>query len=144
MYSAKLDERGRLKLPADFQRYLSIFTEKFFVTSLDRQTARIYPMHLWSQNETLFEEYHDDPDAAASVAFIANELGSEAEMDSAGRILFSAELREALRIDQQQVRLYHHRGRIEVLSEEVFQARKKLASENAAASLKKLEGAGLR
>jgi len=144
MYAVRLDDRGRLKLPADFQKYLDIFREKYFVTSLDRRTARIYPMHLWRQNEALFEAYHDDPTVSQNVAFTAAELGSEAEMDAQGRILFSAELREALGIDQQQVRLYHHRGRIDVLSEAVFKARQQQASASPEEDLRKLEQAGLR
>jgi len=144
MYTARLDDKGRLKLPVDFQKYLDIYREKFFVTSLDRATARVYPLHLWRENEALFEAYRDDPTVAQNVAFTAAELGSEAEMDSQGRILFSAELREALGIDQKPVRIYHHRGRIDVLSEEVFQARKQRASASPEEDLRKLEGAGLR
>jgi DNA-binding transcriptional regulator/RsmH inhibitor MraZ len=144
MYSARLDDRGRIKLPADFQKYLEIFRDKLFVTSMDRKTARIYPMHLWRENEALFESYRDDPTVSQNVAFTAAELGSEAEMDAQGRILFSAELRTALGIDQQQVRLYHHRGRIEILSEAVFKARQQQASAAPEEDLRKMEGAGLR
>lgn len=144
MYSARLDDRGRIKLPADFQKYLDIFREKLFVTSMDRKTARIYPMHLWRENEALFESYRDDPSVSQNVAFTAAELGSEAEMDAQGRILFSAELREALGIDNQQVRLYHNRGRIDVLSEAIFKARREQASASPEADLHKMEAAGLR
>jgi DNA-binding transcriptional regulator/RsmH inhibitor MraZ len=144
MYSAKFDDRGRIKLPADFQRYLDIFREKFFVTSLDRTTARIYPLHLWRENEALFETYRDDPTVAQNVAFTAAELGSEAEMDGQGRILFSTELRTALEIDQSQVRLYYNRGRIDVLTERVFKARQERAAATPEEDLRKMEGAGLR
>jgi DNA-binding transcriptional regulator/RsmH inhibitor MraZ len=144
MYSARLDDRGRLKLPADFVKYLEIFRDKLFVTSMDRKTARIYPMHLWRQNEALFESYRDDPRVSQNVAFTAAELGSEAEIDAQGRILFSSELREALGIDQQQVRLYHIRGRIDILSDALFKARQQEASVAPEEDLHKMEGAGLR
>lgn len=144
MYTARLDDRGRIKLPADFQKYLDIFREKLFVTSMDRKTARIYPMHLWRENEALFESYRDDPRVSQNVAFTAAELGSEAEMDAQGRILFSAELRQALGIEQQQVRLYHHRGRIDVLSDAEFKARQQQAASSPEEDLRKMEGAGLR
>ena len=144
MYSAKFDDRGRIKLPADFQRFLDIFREKFFVTSVDRTTARIYPMHLWRENEALFETYRDDPTVAQNIAFTAAELGSEAEMDGQGRILFSTELRTALGIDQSQVRLYYVRGRIDVLTETVFKARQDRAAATPEEDLRKMEGAGLR
>ena len=144
MYTAKFDDRGRLKLPTDFQRYLEIFREKFFVTSLDRRVAHVYPMYLWRQNEALFESYRDDPTVAQNIAFTANELGSETEMDGQGRILFSAELREALGIDQQQIHLYYNRGRIDVLSEAVYKARRERASATPEDDVRKMEGAGLR
>ena len=101
-------------------------------------------MHLWRENEALFESYRDDPRVSQNVAFTAAELGSEAEMDAQGRILFSAELREALGIDQQQVRLYHIRGRIDVLSEAEFKSRQQQASASPEEDLRKMEGAGLR
>jgi MraZ protein len=145
MYTARLDDRGRIKLPAEFHRYLDTFNENLFVTSMDRKTARIYLMRTWRENEALFENYHDDPRVARNVAFTAAELGSEAEMDAQGRIPFSSELREALGIENnQQVRLYHNRGRIDVLSDAVFKARQQQASAAPEDDLNKMEGAGLR
>jgi len=146
MYTARFDDRGRIKLPADFQKYVNTFREsKLFVTSLDRSTGRIYPMELWRQNEALFQNYRDDPTVAQNLAFTASELGSEAEMDGQGRLPFSQELREALGIgDNQQVRIYHHRGRIDVLSDKEFQKRREQASARPAEDLNKMEGAGLR
>jgi len=145
MYSARLDDRGRIKLPIDFQGYVQTFREKkLFITSMDRKTARIYPLDLWRENEAIFETYRDDPRVSQNVAFTAAELGSEAEMDSQGRIPFSTELREALGIDNQQVRIYANRGRIDVLSDAVFKARQQQASASPEDDLNKLEGAGLR
>jgi len=147
MYSARLDDRGRLKLPVDFKKYLDIFDDKCFVTSLDRKTARIYPMHLWRENESLFDRYTDDPIVAQNIAFTANELGSEETVDDQGRIPFSPELRKALGVDKaesHEVHIYHHRGRIEVLSQAVFDERKQQAAATAVDDLRKLEGAGLR
>src|ERR1017187_1273753 len=89
MYSAKLDDRGRIKLPTDFQRFLDARREKkLFVTSLDRRIAQVYPMEVWRQNEKFFETYRDDPRIARNIAFNAADLGGEADMDSQGRIVF--------------------------------------------------------
>ncbi len=50
-YNGKLDEKGRLKLPACFQEYLATIPEKgLFVTSIDRSTAQIYPIAAWRAN----------------------------------------------------------------------------------------------
>ena len=41
----KLDEKGRVKLSAELQRYLAALGEtKFFVTTLDGDIGRIYPI----------------------------------------------------------------------------------------------------
>src|SRR5579864_2322156 len=99
MYDCRLDDKGRLKLPAQFQHFINSLTEKsLFVTSLDRRIAQIYPIAVWRENEKFFETYKDDPRLARGVAFNAADLGSEVEMDAQGRVLFSPELRRELGI----------------------------------------------
>jgi DNA-binding transcriptional regulator/RsmH inhibitor MraZ len=100
-------------------------------------------MPVWRQNEKFFDTYRDDPRVARHVAFNAADLGSEAEMDGQGRILFSPELRRELGIENQAVRLFAYRGRIEVLSERIYEERKREAAETAADDVAKLEAAGL-
>lgn len=144
MYPGRLDEKGRVKLPTSFQQYfLALREKKLFVTSLDRRIAQIYPMEVWRQNEKFFETYRDDPRVSRNVAFNAADLGSEVEMDNQGRILFSPELRRELGIENQPVHLFAYRGRIEVLSENIYEERKKEAGMTAADDLSKLEAAGL-
>ncbi len=60
---------------------------------MDRKVALIYPIAIWRENEKFFESYREDPKMARALAFNANDLGAEAEMDSQGRVLFSPELR---------------------------------------------------
>lgn len=144
MYPARLDDKGRIKLPVGFQQFFSALREKrLFVTSLDRRTAQIYTMAVWRQNEKFFETYRDDPRIVRNVAFNAADLGAESEMDAQGRILFPPELRRELGIENQPVRLFSYRNRIDVLSEAVYEERKKEAAQTAAEDLAKLEAAGL-
>src|SRR5579872_1506288 len=144
MYPGRLDEKGRVKLPTSFQQYFMALREKkLFVTSLDRRIAQIYPMEVWRQNERFFDTYREDPKVARNVAFNAADLGAETEMDGQGRILFSPELRRELGIENQPVHLFAYRGRIEVLSEKVYEERKREAAQTAADDLSKLEAAGL-
>ena len=144
MYPGRLDEKGRVKLPTSFQQYFMALREKkFFVTSLDRRIAQIYPMEVWRQNEKFFETYRDDPRVSRNVAFNAADLGAEVEMDNQGRVLFSPELRRELGIENQPVHLFAYRGRIEVLSEKIYEERKKEAALTAADDVSKLEAAGL-
>ena len=144
MYPSRLDDKGRIKLPTAFQQYLSSLPEKrLFVTSLDRRIAQIYPMAVWRLNEKFFDTYRDDPAIARKVAFNAADLGAESEMDGQGRILFPPELRRELEIENQPVRLFAYRGRIEVLSEKIYEERKREAAQTAAEDVTKLEAAGL-
>lgn len=144
MYPSRLDDKGRAKLPVAFQQYFGALREKkLFVTSLDRRIAKIYPMAVWRQNEKFFDTYREDPRVLRNVAFNANDLGAESEMDNQGRILFSPELRRELGIENQSVRLYAHRGHIEVLSETIYEERKREAAQTVADDLARLEAAGL-
>jgi MraZ protein len=144
MYPGRLDDKGRVKLPATFQQYFAALREKkLFVTSLDRRIAQIYPMEVWRQNEKFFDTYREDPSLAKSAAFNAADLGAETEMDGQGRILFSPELRRALGIENQPVHLFAYRGRIEVLSEAVYEERRNEASQMTQEGISKLEAAGL-
>lgn len=144
MYPARLDDKGRLKLPAGFQQFFAALREKkLFVTSLDRRIAQIYPMAVWRENEKFFESYREDPRIARNVAFNAADLGSESEMDAQGRILFSPELRRELGIENQPVKLFAYKSRIEVLSEKLYEERKREAAQTAADDVSKLEAAGL-
>ena len=144
MYPGRLDDKGRVKMPAAFQQFFAALREKkLFVTSLDRRIAQIYPMAVWRLNEKFFDTYRDDPAIARKVAFNAADLGAESEMDGQGRILFPPELRRELEIENQPVRLFAYRGRIEVLSEKIYEERKREAAQTAAEDVTKLEAAGL-
>jgi MraZ protein len=144
MYPARLDDKGRLKLPADFQHFFGALREKkLFVTSLDERTAQVYPMAVWRQNEKFFESYRDDPRTARRLAFRMADLGAESEMDSQGRILFPPELRRKLGMENQPVRIHAFRGRINVMSEQVYEQQKQDAGALTEEDLFRLETAGL-
>ena len=143
MYPSRLDDKGRMKMPAAFQQFLSALPEKkLFVTSLDRHIAQIYPMDVWRQNEKFFSQYRENPKLAKRIAFNANDLGAEAEMDSQGRITLPSELRRELGMEDQTVRLYAYKGRIEILTEKIYEDRKREAIEASADDVETLEAAG--
>jgi DNA-binding transcriptional regulator/RsmH inhibitor MraZ len=144
MYPGRLDDKGRIKMPVPFQQYFSALPEKkLFVTSLDRRIAQIYPMEVWRQNEKFFETYRDNPKLAKKVAFNAADLGIEAEMDAQGRITFPPELRRELGMEDQTVRLYSYKGRIQVLTEKMYEEWKRDASDTGPEDVETLETAGL-
>jgi MraZ protein len=145
MFPARLDDRGRLKLPAIFQQYFSGLPEqKLFVTSLDRRIAEIYPIAAWRENETFFETYTEDPEAVQDIWFNASDLGADAEADSQGRITFNTELRKELDLDNTPLHLFAYRGRVRVLNEALYQERRQRATKSASENVTRLERAGLK
>jgi MraZ protein len=145
IYPARVDDKGRLKLPAIFQQYIADLGEKkVFVTSLDTRIARIYPISVWKENEILFEQPSDDPDSVDDVKFIANDLGADSDIDGQGRVLVPQELRRLLNIENQPVWLEYQKGRVNVYGKEIYEERKRRAYENAADKLRALEKRGLK
>ena len=145
IYPARVDDKGRLKLPSVFQQYLNSLGErKVFITSLDTHTARIYPISVWKDNEKFFEEYKEDPQIAEDIAFIANDLGADSELDGQGRLLVPQELRQRLNVENQPVWLDCYRGRINVYTKVVYEERKHRAGQDLPEKLRALERKGLK
>jgi MraZ protein len=145
MYPARLDEKGRLKLPVEFQKYLAGLPEKkLFATSTDRHMATVYPIAIWRENEKLLANFRENPKASKRVWFTAMDLGSEAEMDGQGRVQFSPELRRDLHIENQPVKVLVANGAIQVMSEEMFQAQRAEAEQSSEDDLEILQRAGFK
>jgi DNA-binding transcriptional regulator/RsmH inhibitor MraZ len=144
MYPARVDDKGRLKLPVGFQQYFAGLQEKkLFVTSLDRRIGQIYSIANWRETKKFLYEQKENSKPARRIAFNAQDLGADSEMDNQGRVLLPPEMRRELGIENQSVRLFHYKGRIEILSEAIYQLRKHEATGSAEADLETLEGAGL-
>ena len=144
-YASRMDDRGRVKLPTVFQKYLEKFEDKrLFVTSLDRRIAVVYPIALWKQTKKFMESYSADPRAAKNLAFNAADLGAETEMDSQARVLFSPELRRELNMEEQPVHMYAFRGHINVFTQSVYEEEKRTATVDPVADMTKLEQAGMK
>ncbi|MCC6859290.1 MAG: hypothetical protein IT158_12050 [Bryobacterales bacterium] len=147
MYPARVDEKGRLKPPVAFQQFFAGLPEKkLFVTSLDRQIGVIYPIALWrvvKQNITRGGVGSSaNARAARNLAFNANDLGADSEMDGQGRILLPPEMRRELGLENQSVRICENKGRIEIYNQAIYEKRKEEASQSPAEDLELLEAAG--
>ena len=143
-FSAHVDDKGRLKLPVELQQYLSaIGDEKYFVTSVDDRIARIYPISVWKANEKILETLAtEDPDAADALAFVTNDYGADAKVDPQGRVTLPTDLRRALALEDQEVRVDWSQGAINVYSKAEYEAQKRKAKDKLAEKLKaaKLKG----
>ena len=56
-YSAKIDDKSRLRLPAKFRRDLPETSDNtYYVTSDDGKCAQIYPIPVWERVAQKFQE----------------------------------------------------------------------------------------
>ena len=142
---ARVDEKGRLKLPAAVAQFLEARGErKVFITTLNIATALIYPLSAWRETEKLLQEPGEDADERADVAFVANHYGEDAEIDAQGRVLVPTTLRRELGLERDDVHLLWYKQRIEVLGSKVYEQRLARAKTNLAEKVAKLEKKGLR
>jgi MraZ protein len=91
---ARVDEKGRLKLPADFKRRVDeLYGPQFYITSKDGERAEIWPLKEWEKIE---DSLALAPSSAAKQKFldVTNYYGQVVEMDSQGRLLMPQLLRE--------------------------------------------------
>lgn len=145
IFQAKCDEKGRLKLPAEFATYLrGLDVEKVFITTVDLRLARIYPKTVWESNQNLFDTAGEDSEIAEDVAFIANLYGAYSEIDDVGRVLLPTDLRRKLELESQKVWLDFYRGRINVFGQKIHDERMQRAMVNLGDKVKTLEKKGLK
>ena len=142
---ARVDDKGRLKLPSEFLEYLKkLGVDKVFITTVDRELARIYPISVWKANENFFANAGDLAEMAEDVAYFAKFFGGDSEIDAQGRVLMPATLRRELALESQPVFLDCYNGRINVASKAVHDARFHRAAANLGEKVKALEKKGLK
>jgi MraZ protein len=92
---AKVDEKGRLKIPAAFLEELKGFGDQFYVTSETGETARIYPMKVWEEIEAKLSRLSSHNRTKEKFLTWTNYYGQAVEIDGQGRVLIPPVLREA-------------------------------------------------
>jgi MraZ protein len=92
---AKVDEKGRLKIPAAFLEELKGYGDQFYVTSETGETARIYPMKVWEEIEAKLSRLSSHNRTKEKFLTWTNYYGQAVEIDGQGRVLIPPVLREA-------------------------------------------------
>jgi MraZ protein len=93
-FSARVDEKGRLKIPADFLEALKQYGTPFYITSWTGESARIYPMRVWAEIEEKLARVSSHNRAKRKFLTRANYFGQVVELDGQGRVLLPTALRE--------------------------------------------------
>jgi len=93
-FRAKIDDRGRIKIPA---RYLGVLESQFdhrvYLTSLNGDHVLFYPLRIWEEIERRIATIKvRDPDIEEYLSRISF-WGGETEIDPKGRILIPPDLR---------------------------------------------------
>jgi MraZ protein len=94
-YPAKVDEKGRLKIPALFLGGLKEYGNQFYITSPTGESARIYPMKVWMGIEDKLAGVSSQNRAKRKFLMRTSYYGQTVELDAQGRVLLPAVLRES-------------------------------------------------
>jgi MraZ protein len=96
-HQTRVDEKFRLKLPAEFKRRVEEFykSPEFYITSFNGTRAVLFPMKEWESIESeVIQLPITDPDRVAFLD-VTSHYGQTAEMDAQGRLLLPAVIRES-------------------------------------------------
>jgi MraZ protein len=91
-----VDEKGRLKVPAEFKRVIDEkYGQQFYITSMDGKVAQVYPFEEWERIEQKLAGLSTFNPTKRKFLDRTNYWGQQVEVDGQGRLLMPQLLREA-------------------------------------------------
>ncbi|HYX82779.1 MAG TPA: hypothetical protein VE714_10330 [Gemmatimonadales bacterium] len=95
-YAAKIDDKGRLKIPNAFRALVEgKHGTELFVTSLTGEYVRVYPMPIWLALEEKLARAPSTHPARLKFLDRVSYYGQTAEIDAQGRVVIHPRLRES-------------------------------------------------
>ncbi|MDE3187646.1 MAG: division/cell wall cluster transcriptional repressor MraZ [Acidobacteriota bacterium] len=120
-HPAKVDEKGRLKLPSAFKQLVDAANvTQFYVTSTDGKSAEIWPLPEWEKREAQLADSSTLDDAVRKYLNLTSYYGQQVEMDNQARLLLPQILRGSARLDAE-VTVFGMRTYLEVHNREAFE-----------------------
>ena len=117
---ARIDDKGRLKVPTIFRTVIHDQQgPDVFVTSLTGDCVRIYPMTAWLEVERKLSNIPENHPARLKFLDRVNYYGQTGELDTQGRIVIPAHLRDSASIVGD-VRVFGRISYLDVWNEERF------------------------
>jgi MraZ protein len=107
---ARIDDRGRLKVPSAFRAVIQEFGRDVFVTSLTGESVQIYPMTVWLEIEARLAKMPSTLPARMKFLDRVNFYGAIGELDDQGRVLIQPRLRDSAQMA----------GEVDVLGQQNF------------------------
>jgi len=94
-HPTRVDEKGRLKVPAEFKRVIDEkYSSQFYITSFDGKVAQIYPFEEWERIEQKLAALSTFNPTKKKFLNRVNYYGQAVEMDGQGRVLIPQLLRQ--------------------------------------------------
>lgn len=95
-YTARVDSKGRLKIPTAFRRFIEekYSTAEVYVTSLTGECVRLYPLQEWESIEQRLALLPSMDPARRKFLDRTNYYGQQATVDGQGRVLIHPLLRK--------------------------------------------------
>jgi MraZ protein len=98
-HPTRVDEKGRLKVPAEFKRVIDEkYSNQFYITSLDGKVAQLYPFEEWERIEQKLAALSTYNPTKKKFLARVNYWGQTVEMDGQGRLLMPQLLRDSAQI----------------------------------------------
>jgi len=98
-HPTRVDEKGRLKVPAEFKRVIDEkYAQKFYITSTDGISGLIYPFEEWERIEQRLASLSTFNPTKKKFLTRTNYYGQVVEMDGQGRLLIPQILRESAQL----------------------------------------------
>jgi len=140
-HPTRVDEKGRLKVPAEFKRVIDEkYSSQFYITSLDGKVAQVYPFEEWERIEQKLAGLSNFNPTKKKFLTRTNYYGQVVEMDTQGRLLLPQLLRESAQL-KGEVSVLGYLNRLEIQSMEAV--RKEVEEPFTADDEKNLDGLGI-
>ncbi len=95
-YTARIDSKGRLKVPTTFRRFIEeTHGTEFYVTSLTGECVRFYPLPEWVSIEQRLALLPSMDPSRRKFLDRTNYYGQQSPMDGQGRVLIHPLLRKS-------------------------------------------------
>jgi MraZ protein len=89
------DDKGRLKVPAEFKRLIDEkYGAQFYITSWDGKSAKVYPMEEWETIERKLAALSNFNPTKQKLLERTSYYGQQVEFDGQGRLLLPSILRD--------------------------------------------------
>ena len=120
---AKIDDRGRLKVPTDFRRALEeTYGVDVFVTSIEGDSTLLYPLQIWEDIEQQLARLPRTNSSKRRFLERVSYFGQQGALDAQGRIVIPPLLRTSARMVGEVVVL-GMQDHLQVWNRELFERR---------------------